>query len=272
MNLPHASHSWLIILAFVLGSFIDLISALPGAPPEPLDTTQPAWSLTPTDFVALSARNKGIWPAQSPEPIMTQAGDFMDWLPANYAKEALATPSGKGWTKVSFPHIAHTPLLGSATVTIAPTRSPERTTPCKQVNAQKFQCAPQGWAHVGQREVLVQGKKVTCIWAHPLNKKITTITYPNVTPPSTGEQFVLAVAFHDNVTKDSPNTITWTTTHGKPAVSHTSKNTRRGWQTFPIESGEETTSLELSVQATKPGRHQLCYRLMTKPNAKADAP
>lgn len=269
MQTPPLHPSWIILTALALGAVIDVVYAIPGAPEKAPETLPVGWSLTPTDFVRLGEHQKGLWSARAPQRVITQDTDLLSWLPADYKQDATLSAAPDSWIDLSFPTLASTPQLAMAQVFLAPTRSLKARKPCEQTSALKFQCAKQGWAYVGKKDLTIQGKKKTsCIWAHPVKGHTTTILYPPLTPPP-GEQLQLEVAFQDDVTRDKPSPVQITVTHGAKPQQFTAQNTRRGWQKFAFASSNTPAPLQLDIQADKPGRHQLCYQLRTKKSGAA---
>ena len=243
-----------------------LTSSINEAPPLEQDFT----TLTPHDFVSLPQgehpHHLGLHDPGSPTsgaPILTDAISPKAWLPDT---EGISrTELSKRWYELSFPDRQNLPSLLQATVTTAPIAKPDETRPCPRLSPGHFSCDKPSWAAVQSREVLVNGEKVSCIWAHPLQGRITTITYPDIA--STGATpLSLEVAFHDNVTKDPARSIPITLTHGTQRARHIARSNKKGWQIFPVELMKEDTShpLVLTLQANQPGRHQLCYRFQKR--------
>lgn len=262
----------ILFIALILATAMEIFALSPSineAPPRQEDFT----TLTPRDLLSIpqggQPHHMGLYnPASitSSAPVLTSSPEPERWLQDTRGMERHTI--SQQWLELSFPERKNLPSLLRASVSTAPTSSPEKTTPCKRLAPDHFSCDRPSWAAVQPREVLVNAEKTSCIWAHPLQGKITTITYPDIAPPrDANTQLMLEVAFHDHVTKDPARSIPISLTHGTQRARHVARSNKMGWQTFPVKLSEDGSPhpLVLTIQANQPGRHQLCYRFQTRP-------
>lgn len=283
--LPHHSSMrapMLLLAALLIVTAIEalpLFSSLDQAPPVEHDFT----TLTPLDFISIppaaAAHHLGLHHPSSVtanEPVLTRQAEPDEWL--HDTRDLQRRGLSAVWQELSFPSRRRLPSLLGARVATAPISQPEESRPCKRLAPDHFSCDEPSWAAVQTREVLVDGEKTSCIWAHPIKGRVTSITYPDVAVPQEEAEkeklLLLEVAFHDHVTKDPARSIPITITHGTQRARHTARSNRKGWQTFPVKLSADGVShpLVLTIEASQPGRHQLCYRFETKALSKNKKP
>ncbi len=235
--------------------------------PSPAPPLQDVAPLTPEDF--LSMPSAAPWNISTSQDAITQSTNPTRWLPPKLSSNAMTTHVDNTWKKLEFPNHNTLPQLSQAHVSLRSTKTPEKSPPtCKKSGLDKFSCAPNSWAFVGPKELTVQGKKVTCTWAHPLKGKTTHIEYPNVKPPKdNSKQLVVQVAFNDPITNDPYSPVSFEISHGSMDKTLLAKNTTRGWQSIPLEFQQEEAPLHIHISAQKSGRHHLCYRFQLQPKA-----
>lgn len=215
--------------------------------PEPFST------LTPEDTVALmdAPAYVGPWLPGGPDA-MTRSEASAAWLEGATVSDELA----KGWRVVSpKPPEGARIVAGLEGATVTVTRG-SKTTTCRRTGA-SHACGKAGWQAVEERTLTIGGKKETCVWAHPLDGAVLTVTLPHVSSTE-DDPARLSTAIIDKVAmRGAPVKVD--VTFADATLTHTHAARRRGFQSVELPPGDGP--LRLAISAKNVGQRHFCFEV-----------
>lgn len=132
--------------------------------------------------------------------------------------------------------------------------------PCPK-QGRRFQCAKPGWSHVGWHDdVRVQGSPSRCIWAHPLDGRTISVTFPDVTLPAQ-TPVALATALDDRAVSGRGGAVSVEVRAGAHSWS-TRHPDQRGWRTLRLDGLQASYEgpVDVRISARRTGRRHFCFR------------
>lgn len=151
------------------------------------------------------------------------------------------------------------PSLRDASVEVIDARG--HTKPCPRTGPERFQCDTPEWAHVGPTTKTIGGRRVACIWAHPLEGRTIRMTFPRVTSPGDDKK-PRAVAFAlVDAAVGTGHPIAITARLGDTPVKRHTHPDARGWRRVTLPTIKGAAPLVIEIQGKNTGRRHLCMRL-----------
>lgn len=132
--------------------------------------------------------------------------------------------------------------------------------PCPWQTSNRLQCAIADWVYVGPTQQNIAGQPHRCLWAHPTENGVLTLTFPSTAGASRLAGWFALTDYAAGIPDGARTTITLTQGDSQHAVILHRQRGRRPAE-FEVSPDDRDQPLEITFQTPRAGVRHLCWQL-----------
>ena len=148
--------------------------------------------------------------------------------------------------------------LRTATLEIVETTG--ETMPCPWQSNDRLQCSIADWVYVGPTQQNIAGQPHRCLWAHPTDNGVLTLTFPSTAGASRLAGWFALTDYAAGIPDGARTTITLSQGESQHAVVLHRQRGRRPTE-FEVPAGDRDQPLQITFQTPRAGVRHLCWQL-----------